>query len=52
MQADYRSDRIDIPTKKPRKSKKPPNPPLSDAQKAANTALSQIRTLLSMPLAA
>ena len=43
MHADYRSDRIDIPTKKPRKSQKHPNPPLSDAQKAANTALSHIR---------
>jgi hypothetical protein len=28
MQSDYRSDRIDIPTKKPRKSKKNPNPQL------------------------
>ena len=46
MQADYRSDRIDIPTKKPRKSKKHPNPPFSDAQKAANTALSQIRIFI------
>ena len=43
IQSDYRGDQIDIPTKKPRKSKKNPNPQLSDAQKAANTALSQIR---------
>ena len=46
MPSDYRSDRIEIPTKKPRKSKKTPNPPLSAEQKAANTALSQVRILL------
>ena len=46
MPSDYRSDRIDIPTKKPRKSKKHPNPQLSDEQKAANTALSQIRIFI------
>jgi hypothetical protein len=46
MQSDYRSDRIEIPTKKPRKRKKNPNPPLSDEQKAANTALSQIRIFI------
>jgi hypothetical protein len=43
MQSDYRGERIDIPTKKPRKSKKNPTPQLSDEQKATNTALSQIR---------
>ena len=43
MQADYRGDRIDIPTKKPRKSKKNPSPALSAEQKAENTALSQVR---------
>ena len=32
-----------LPTKKPRKSKKNPNPQWSDDQKAAKTALSQIR---------
>jgi DDE superfamily endonuclease len=46
MQSDYRSDRIEIPTKKPRKSKKHPNPQLSEAQKAANTALSQVRIFI------
>ena len=46
IQADYRNERIDIPTKKPRKSKKHPNPQLSDEQKAANTALSQIRIFI------
>jgi len=33
MKADYRGDRIDIPTKKPRKSKKNPIPQLSDEQR-------------------
>ena len=36
IQSDSHGDRIDIPTKKPRKSQKNPNPPLSDAQKVAN----------------
>jgi hypothetical protein len=40
MQSDYRGDQSEIPTKKPRKSQKNPNPPLSDDQKAANTAAS------------
>ena len=40
IQADSRGDRIGIPTRKPRQSQKHPNPPLSDEQKAANTALS------------
>jgi hypothetical protein len=43
MQSDYSGDQIDIPTKKPRKSKKPPNPQLSAEQKAANKVLSQVR---------
>src|SRR6266480_4760799 len=46
MKADYRGDRIDIPTKKPRKSKKNPIPQLSDEQKAANTALSRVRIFI------
>jgi DDE superfamily endonuclease len=46
IQSDYRGDRIDIPTKKPRKSQKNPNPQLSEAQKAANTALSQVRIFI------
>ena len=46
MQSDYRGDQIDIPTKKPRKSKKNPNPQLRDDQKAANKALSQIRIFI------
>jgi hypothetical protein len=46
MHSDYRSARMDIPTKKPRKSQKPPNPHLSDKHKAANTALSPIRIFI------
>ena len=46
MKSDDRGDRIDIPTKKPRKSKKNPNPQLSDEQKAANTALSRVRIFI------
>ena len=43
IQSDDNGHQIDIPTKKPRKSKKNPNPQLSDEQKADNKALSQIR---------
>ena len=46
IQADYRGDRIDLPTKKPRKSKKNSNPQLSDEQKATNTALSRVRIFI------
>src|SRR5437899_2252095 len=46
IQSDYRGDRIDIPTKKPRKSKKNPNPQLSDDHKAVNKALSQVRIFI------
>jgi hypothetical protein len=46
IRSDYRGDRIDIPTKKPRKSTKHPNPQLSDEQKATNKALSQIRIFI------
>jgi hypothetical protein len=46
MQSDSRGDRIDIPTKKPRKSTKNPSTPLSDEQKAIKKALSQIRIFL------
>jgi DDE superfamily endonuclease len=46
IHSDYRSDRIDIPTKKPRKSKKHPNPQVSDEQKAAHTALRPVRLLI------
>ena len=43
MKADDRGDQLDIPTKKPRKSQKHPNPPWSDEQRAANTAVSRVR---------
>src|SRR5262252_5635733 len=46
IQSDYKGDQIDIPTRKPRKSKKNPNPPLNDDQKAANKALSQVRIFI------
>src|SRR5262245_10656304 len=46
MQSDSRGDRIDMPTKKPRTSKKNPNPQLSDEQKAAHTALSHVRIFI------
>jgi len=43
IQSDYYGDQIEVPTKKPRKSKKNPAPELSAVQKAANKALSQVR---------
>ena len=43
MQSDYRGDQIDVPHKKPRKSKKNLSPQWSEEQKAMNKALSQIR---------
>src|SRR4029077_21190732 len=46
IKSDYRGEQIDLPTKKPRKSKKNPNPQLSDEQKAANKVLSQIRIFI------
>jgi len=46
IQSDYKSDQIDIPHKKPRKSKKNPHPELSAEQKAVNKALSQVRILV------
>ncbi len=46
IQSDYQGDQIEIPTKKPRKSKKNPAPQLSDEQKAANKALSRVRIFI------
>ena len=46
MKSDYRGEHIAIPTRKPRKSHKNPNPQLSDEQKAANTALSRMRIFI------
>src|SRR5262245_37417636 len=46
MKSAYRGEQIDIPTRKPRKSQKHPNPQLSEEQKADNTALSRIRIFI------
>ena len=46
MLSAYRGDQIEIPTRKPPKSKKNPNPQLSDEQKAANTALSRMQIFI------
>ena len=43
MKSDYRGEQIDIPTRKPRKSQKHPNPQWSEEHKAAHTALSRVR---------
>ena len=43
IQSDYEGDQIEVPHKKPRKSKKNPDPKLTDQQKADNKALSQVR---------
>lgn len=43
IQTDYVGEGIEIPVKKPRKSKKNPDPKLTDEQKATNKALSQVR---------
>lgn len=43
IQTDYAGAQIAIPTRKPRKSKTNPEPYLTDAQKTANKAVSQIR---------
>jgi hypothetical protein len=50
MQSDSRGDRIDLPTKTPRKSQKNPNPPWSDEPKAAPTALRQVRIFLEQAI--
>lgn len=46
IQSEYQGNQIEIPTKKPRKSQKNPTPQLSDEQKAANKALSQVRIFI------
>ncbi len=43
IQSDYDGDQIEVPHKKPRKSKKNPNPTLTDEQKDDNRAISQVR---------
>lgn len=46
MQTDYLGEQIDLPHKKPRKSKQNPHTCLTDEQKAENKALSQTRILI------
>ena len=46
IQSDYEGDMIEIPHKKPRKSKKNPNPELTAEQRAENKAVSQVRILI------
>jgi hypothetical protein len=46
IQSDYSGAQIEVPHKKPRKSKKNPSPALSDEQKATNRALSQVRIFI------
>ena len=46
MQSDDRGEQIAIPTKKPRKSHKNPNPLLSEEHRAAHTALSRVRIFI------
>ena len=48
--SDSRGERMDIPTKKPRKRKKNPNPPWSAEPKAAKTALSRVRIFLEQAI--
>jgi hypothetical protein len=50
IKTDYTGDRIDIPTKKPRKSKKNQTPQLSEEHQAANTALSQVRICIEQAI--
>ena len=46
IQKDYEGEGIEIPFKKPRKSKANPEPKLTEEQKAANRALSKIRIFI------
>lgn len=43
LRSDYEGEDIELPHKKPRKSKKNPNPQLTEEQKAENKILSQVR---------
>lgn len=51
IQGEYEGARIEIPHKKPRKSKKNPQPTLPPEQKAANQKLSRIRVLVENAIA-
>jgi len=48
--SDSKGERMEIPTKKPRQSKKPPKPPWSDAPKAANTVWSPVRICIEQAI--
>jgi len=50
MPSAYRGEQRAIPTQQPRKSPQNPNPPLSDAQRAAHTALSRVRIFVEHAL--
>ena len=49
IRSDYSGDQLDIPTKKPRKSKKNPNPQLSDEQKGLDHGTGHLGPLRSTP---
>ena len=51
IQKDYEGDGIEIPTKKPRKSKTNPEPKLSEEAKEKNRALSKIRIFIENAIA-
>ena len=51
IQSDYTGDDILIPNKKPRKSKKNPNPQLTDEQKTANQEVSRLRIFVENAIA-
>jgi hypothetical protein len=46
IKSDDHGEQIDLPTRKPRKSQKNPNPQGSDEQRAATTALSRVRIFI------
>ncbi len=46
IQSDYEGDRIEIPSKKPRKSKADPKPVLSEEKKSENRAISRVRIIV------
>jgi hypothetical protein len=51
IKSDYRGKNIEIPHKKPRKSKKNPEPKLTTEQKAENRAISRTRILVENAIA-
>ena len=51
IQKDYSGDNIEIPHKKPRKSKANPQPKLTSEQKSENQALSRIRIFVENAIA-